>query len=426
MRMKRNGKRNVGAVLVAACAVFALVACGQPNAPGAGKTDDGKLVLSTWQWDEAGSGDFWREAVEAYNADHPELPIEVRSQPSTSYWDQLLVELQGPQPPDIIHVSGFNLHEITAMGAIEPLDDLATEEGWGDRINANALDFATVDESLMAYPISGRTMELIYNEPLLKEAGFDGPPTTPQEYLEYARALTVQDGNSVTQYGAIMPGGDDRYTYEAVLLWSLAFGGNLAADGKPTLTDPGTVEGVEFMQELYNEMLVPQSVPYPDQRQLLAQGQAAMAIDGSWLFPLIESTNPNGLADFKTARVPWASGVSTGGPMQLLSVGANSAQAAQAREFIAMVSQPDWQKKYFAKAGTIPYGNDVVSPDAWSNQPWMKAYIDSLPTAEPIPPRGMEAEYSTFSAAVQRAVSGDVLLRGMNAGDVLKKLQDSY
>src|SRR5690606_16794037 len=166
--------------------------------------------------------------IAAYNEEHPELQIEVRAQPSTAYWDQLLVELQGPQPPDIIHVSGFNLHEISAMGAIEPLDDLADEQGWDDRIDAGALKFATIDGDLMGYPVSGRTMELIYNERLLAEAGFDGPPTTPEEFLEYARALTVRDGNSVTRYGAIMPGGDDRYTYEAALYWSLAFGGNLA------------------------------------------------------------------------------------------------------------------------------------------------------------------------------------------------------
>jgi len=425
MSTKRNGKRRPAAVLIAASAVLTLAACGAPGAPSAGKTDDGKLVFSTWQLDEAGVGDFWHEAIDAYNAENPELPIEVRSQPSTGYWDQLLVELQGPTPPDIIHVSGFNLHEIAAMGAIEPIDELATDEGWSDRINETALEFATIDESLMGYPVSGRTMELIYNERLLTEAGFDGPPTTPTEFLEYARALTITDGNSVTQYGAIMPGGDDRYTYEAVLYWALAHGGNLASDGQPTLTDPGTIAGVEFMQQMYQEMVVPQGVPYPDQRQLLAQGLAAMAIDGSWLFPLIESTNAAGLGDFKTARVPWESGIATGGPMQILAVGANSAQSEQANKFIAMVSLPEWQQKYFAMSGTIPYGEGVVTPDAWADKPWMEAYIDSLPTAEPIPPRGMEADYSTFSAAVQRAVSGEVLLRGADAAEALKAVQDN-
>src|SRR5690606_25421815 len=60
MRSTRRRAR-IAASGVAALAALALTACGQPAAPGEKLVDDGKLVFSTWQLDEAGVGDFWRE-----------------------------------------------------------------------------------------------------------------------------------------------------------------------------------------------------------------------------------------------------------------------------------------------------------------------------------------------------------------------------
>ena len=437
-RTNRVWKNLAGIVVLG----MLLVACGEDAIPGAEETQDDteevagdqegtdeeelSFVFSTWQWDEAGVGDYWREAVAEYEDRYPGRTIEVLTQPSTAYWDQLLIEIQGPDKPDLIHVAGFNIHEIAAMDALRPLDDLIDGTDLRERIQEGALQYTTIDGETMGYPVSGRTLELIYNERLLQEAGFDRPPETPDEFLEYARELTIEDGGSVEQYGAGMPNLDDRYTYESILYWTIAHGGTLARDGSPTLTDPATVAGVEFMQTLYDEELVPQGMEYPDQRQLLAQGNLAMLIDGSWLFPFIEDANPDILDDIRTATVPWESNISTGGTMHVLTVSDDTPYAEEIWDFIMLVSEPEWQVKYFRMAETLPMGVDVLSDEVLAEKPYFEAYVEGIIDTAQIPPEGMEDQYSAFSGDVQGVVTGDILRGGVSAEEGLATVQERW
>src|SRR3569832_2303230 len=106
----------------------------------------------------------------------------------------------------------------------------------------------------MAVPIAGRTLVLLYNEAKFKEAGISGPPTSPEEFLDAARKLTVKDASGkVTQYGASMVHINEEPSFEMLMMWSIAFGGRLTDGTNPTVTDPAVVKALTFMKTLYDE-----------------------------------------------------------------------------------------------------------------------------------------------------------------------------
>ena len=120
------------------------------------------------------------------------------------------------------------------------------------------------------------------------------PPTTPEEFLDAARKLTVKDASGkVTQYGASMVHINEEPTYEMLMMWSIAFGGSLTDGTRPTVTDPGVVEALAFMKTLYDEELIPRGRSEDDQRALFAAGTTAMEIDGPWQVPFVGKVSPD-------------------------------------------------------------------------------------------------------------------------------------
>jgi multiple sugar transport system substrate-binding protein/sn-glycerol 3-phosphate transport system substrate-binding protein len=94
-----------------------------------------------------------------------------------------------------------------------------------------------------------RSMEVLYyNQTWLEELGFDGPPSTPEEFktMACAAAEAVGDGTG----GYIL-----RDDASAVASWTYAFGGDiLGEDGTSyVINGPATVEAMTFLKELYDE-----------------------------------------------------------------------------------------------------------------------------------------------------------------------------
>lgn len=94
-----------------------------------------------------------------------------------------------------------------------------------------------------------RSMEVLYyNQTWLEELGFDGPPTTPEEFQEMACAAAEANGDGTGGY--IL-----RDDASAMASWTYAFGGDiLAEDGTSyVINGPATVEAMTFLKGLHDE-----------------------------------------------------------------------------------------------------------------------------------------------------------------------------
>jgi multiple sugar transport system substrate-binding protein/sn-glycerol 3-phosphate transport system substrate-binding protein len=104
------------------------------------------------------------------------------------------------------------------------------------------------DNQRLGFP-PNRSMEVLYyNQTWLEELGFDGPPTTPEEFKEMACAGAEANGDGTGGY--IL-----RDDASAVAAWTLAFGGDiLNEDGTGYVYDgDATVQALTILKEMLDE-----------------------------------------------------------------------------------------------------------------------------------------------------------------------------
>jgi multiple sugar transport system substrate-binding protein len=104
------------------------------------------------------------------------------------------------------------------------------------------------DDQRLGFP-PNRSMEVLYyNQTWLEDLGFDGPPTTPEEFREMACAAAESLGDGTGGY--IL-----RDDASAVASWTYAFGGDIMnEDGTEYVyNSDATVEALTFLQELHDD-----------------------------------------------------------------------------------------------------------------------------------------------------------------------------
>lgn len=427
--MNIRGSRAM-ATVAAISTVFALAACGSgDDDEGSAGTDDGAaseggstVTLSTWMYDEPGIGDYWKLVIDAYETESGNT-VEVRNLPINEYSSQLVVEMAAGNPADIIFIPAAGLAEIAAIGGLEDLGPALAESGIEDKIAPAALEYVTRDDAVTAFPVAGRTLDLLYNTELFAEAGLDGPPTTPEEFLDYARQLTVKDGDSVVQYGASMVNAQEEPTFEMLLMWTIAFGGRLAQDGEATVNSPEAVEALTFMKQLYDEELIPQGAVEDDQRALFANGTSAMEIDGNWQIPFVETIDPARAEAIVAAPLPWDGATATGGPNIAVGVNAESENKDAAIDFIELLASEEIIGQFTDYASNIPLIEGAVSEETLEERPYLQASIDAIGSAVPIAPAGFEEQSSEFQEIVIAAVVSS-LQSGVDPQEALDGAQE--
>lgn len=164
---------------------------------------------------------------------------------------------------------------------LEPLDELMAAnpiEGF-EGISPSLVASLTVDGKLYGIPIRHATHGLIYNEALLQEKGYDGPPETFEELLEMARALTYTREDGTQVHGLIFGGPQPAGIIDVIRV----FGGDFVTEDFEVKADsPETIQGVQTLVDLFSEGVLPTSFiafTTEDAVTFMQQGRAAMIIE---------------------------------------------------------------------------------------------------------------------------------------------------
>jgi len=176
---RRTFLRQSGAV--ASVAAFA-AACGSNT--GGSKGGGGGTKLSQWyhQYGEQGT----QQAVEHYAKDYTKASVTVQWNPG-DYYAKLASALLGSSGPDVFE-DQLNIDMVLA-GQVLPLDDVIASA----KSDFVAADLATntVDGKIYAIPMIEDMQLLYYRKSLLAKAKV-APPTTVDELIEAAKALTTK------------------------------------------------------------------------------------------------------------------------------------------------------------------------------------------------------------------------------------------
>ena len=232
------------------------------------------LTFVSWMKDEPGYGDWWNEIVAEFEATHPGVDIELTRVARDDYANAMFTMFAGGSPPDIVHLAAFEYQPFADEGWLEPLDEWVANsdlslDGWAGQGTCE-WDGSTYCVMLL---YTGYVMA--YNEKMLADAGIDSVPTSWDEYLAAARAMTKDtDGDGVIdQYGTGLPTKGAGSVMHTALNFVLDAGGAWTVDKEPTFNSPETIEGIARMKLLFEEKLSPPELASGDVRQLFIEGR---------------------------------------------------------------------------------------------------------------------------------------------------------
>ena len=140
-------------------------------------------------------------------------------------------------------------------GAAVDLTPYLTSEQWGlseeqlADFNQALLDANTVDGQLLAWPHQSSAQVMVYNQSMLEELGFDGPPTSFEEFAEVSCAasqMTGPNGEDILGY----PTTTDASAFESFVA---SRGGQIYHDGAFDFQSQAVLDTLQMYKDLYDQ-----------------------------------------------------------------------------------------------------------------------------------------------------------------------------
>ncbi len=419
MRINFASKAAAAAVLGAA---FALSA--QPNDALAQTT----LKFISWQVDERGYGDWWRQAIAEFESTHPDVKIEFTKVARDEYADTMLTLFASGSPPEIVHLASFEYQKFADNGWLEDLGP------WVEQSDLDLSNWAGQEKCVW----EGTTncvmllyfgFVMAYNERLLSEAGVQ-VPTTYDEFIEAARTLTIdKDGDGITdQFGtAHQTTAGNQYLHE-MLNYILDAGGYWTdSEGKPAMNTPEMIEGLSRWKTILTEGLTPLDMGSGETRQLFNEERIAMRVDGPWIFGVMRGADPAVLEHLKLAPPPFSPPV--GGSSNIITMPSDISQDKKELvwDFIEIVTSEDFQKR-FAEEGASPAPRPGAVTDAvYERVPHFDLLIETQQAAAAAGvdriPLGLEIQFNEFAKIVRNEVQR-MVIEDLDPAEVAARLQE--
>ncbi|MFE2456805.1 extracellular solute-binding protein [Streptomyces sp. NPDC059402] len=289
--------------------------CGLISQDGGGD----RHTVTVWLMKDSASQDFLKRFTEGFEADHPDLDLDIRIQEWTGIGDKVQAALKadGSDGPDVIEVGNTQVPQYAEGGRLQDLT-LESMRDWGIRDWLPGLaEPGQWMSQQFGVPWYAANRVVIYRKDLFEQAGVNEPPRTREEWLDATEKLD-KNGDQ-----GIYLAGQDWYTLSG-FIWDE--GGELATQAGEggvwtgALDSEAALRGMDFYRELQalGDGPVDADEEHPPQAGVFAKGRVAqiIAVPGQAQSILRENPDLKGKIGFfpvpgKSADKPGA--VFTGG-----------------------------------------------------------------------------------------------------------------
>jgi multiple sugar transport system substrate-binding protein len=343
----RGSRRNALQRLGALAAMLALGGCG--------RRDDPERPLNFWAMGR--EAEVVADLLPAFHARHPDIQVHVQQLPWTAAHEKLLTAYAGGSLPDLCQLGNTWLPELTALDALEPLDQRVDASGIArDDYFAGILDtnvMPTPDGNrLFGLPWYVDTRVLFYRSDLLRAAGHPTPPQSWAEWLAAMRAIRQRDARS---YGVLLPLNEP----DPLLALALQQGALLGDDDtRGAFAQPPFRRALGFYAGIFAEGLAPAmtNAQIANVWDEFSRGLFAFYVSGPWNIGEFRRRLPRERqGDWATAPLPGPDGpgVSTAGGSSLV-IFKRSQKKAAAWRLIEFLSEPATMQRFHALTGNLP------------------------------------------------------------------------
>lgn len=401
-------KLRYGIAVVAAGSLL-LVGC-TPTEGGGGGGDAETFVYPSWMWEEGDVGLWHKARLAEFEAAHEGVTVQATQIGAGDYENQINTQISAGQAPDLMPAFTNMMPYLIANDLLAPLDECFAGTDLMDRV-LPSVSVVQKDGKTYGAPLTMSPQGLIYNSDLMKQAGIETVPSTPEELYDASKA--IQEATGKYGYAYATDNADVQQHYINSLQWMLGFGGDWSQeDGTITADDPRNVEALEKYFSFYKDGLTPKGLSADDIRTLFAEGGAAFIIDGPWAITQVQSDNPDLYPSIGYAPPPTPKHTAvTGGAFWAIPAGSSKYDLAcdYLKINLAEEAQRSWLEDLLQIPGTsVKPSADFIVKSPWVNE--MALVAANFPGGLGYAPPGHRLEAAAF-----RQVAVDSLM-GVFAG----------
>lgn len=170
-------------------------------------------VIHHWSWLAASDAAVWGQLIDNFNTEHADqgVQIEKLDLPSNEYKTKVVAAAATGQAPDFGWGDTGERADLINDGVMVELGQHLENAGldWSDftELGLAATGYPQW-EGKYHMPLDAMTWQMLVNLDHVAEAGLDpaSPPTTAEELIEWSKAMTKTEGDTVVRSGFLMTG----------------------------------------------------------------------------------------------------------------------------------------------------------------------------------------------------------------------------
>lgn len=362
-------ERNIFFVIGLAIAVLVMSACApvQPQqAPekAAPEAEEQEPIEFVFRQNDPPSqiGEGLQNAVDAWNADNPNIQVTFETVPWSDAQKQYVREVQAGGGPDVLQLAFVWTRDLAKSDLVMNLDPFIEQSPPGKGMDDFlGVDLAVYEDSIFGIPWSVDTFALGYRPDIFEEAGIGEFPETWEDFKVAAQKLTADtDGDGRTdQYGFCFQGGSGStggmWFLANYYLWSHGKWFVQEAEGggwEVGLTADDVAGAMQYFNSFFEEGYTPESMIAidswgdPEYVSALGRGECAILFLPPAAFEAARERSDATVRSAPDPRGPAGRISHLGG--RHLSINPNTEHPEEAWEFLRYLTTKGFYEEYYS------------------------------------------------------------------------------
>ena len=163
-----------------------------------------EVTIDFWIPGGRGRDEGTAAVIEAFEAQNPNIKVELTAIPFGEFFDSLQVAFAGNSPPDAALIDGVGVQNLAYNGALLPIEDMFSQADLDDFMT-DLIEMVSLDGHMFGAPWANAADAMYYNVDMFEAAGVEAPKTlddvwTWAEFVENVNAVRAHQaemGNDV-------------------------------------------------------------------------------------------------------------------------------------------------------------------------------------------------------------------------------------
>lgn len=370
-----------------------------------------KIEWLQWFAAEAGA-DTYEAIIAEFEAANPDITVELVTQPFGKVRESIVTDHAVGISADVLGLNMPWTSEFLGMGILEPLDDyLADPDNPFDPAQLVAAPMGEIGGHVWMVPMTAFPFVMHSNMDLVREAGFEAPPSDWTELVEQSAAISAL-GEGISGIGMPFssqpPSNGPILTFYPLLY---ANGGHTMDGTSPDFDNPQVVETLQLLVDLNGAGGIAAGAASRtggvDVEEFVAGRTGFMISPAAHAAILLEKEDG---FDYRLAPVPGDTAAYRVHGFEL-GISSRSQNKDAAWQFISYLLSPEVNARIARASGSLPGNLAALEGFNTNDEPVLAAQMEILGTHTPVEelrqsPKATSS-WSVMTEEIQKMLAGD-------------------